>query len=152
SNSATSRWTGSPSTGPSTAPLLADPTHAGQRAATTDFATPGLAVRRVLSTLITVDDKTRIIDGVEPGGLEPPTPCLQSRCATNCAMAPGDAAWGRSGVRRAHSKVSVTSAQRSRSALSSVYLRHSRYPAPAARSRTRSFFMTFPLEWVRQWA
>ena len=25
---------------------------------------------------------------VEPGGLEPPTPCLQSRCATNCAMAP----------------------------------------------------------------
>src|SRR5690625_532376 len=26
---------------------------------------------------------------VEPTGLEPVTPCLQSRCATNCAMAPG---------------------------------------------------------------
>ena len=25
---------------------------------------------------------------VEPRGLEPRTPCLQSRCATNCAMAP----------------------------------------------------------------
>ncbi len=25
---------------------------------------------------------------VDPGGLEPPTPCLQSRCATNCAMGP----------------------------------------------------------------
>ena len=25
---------------------------------------------------------------VEPTGLEPVTPCLQSRCATNCAMAP----------------------------------------------------------------
>ena len=28
---------------------------------------------------------------VEPTGLEPVTPCLQSRCATNCAMAPGAA-------------------------------------------------------------
>src|SRR5690606_10407180 len=27
---------------------------------------------------------------VEPRGLEPLTPCLQSRCATNCAKAPGD--------------------------------------------------------------
>jgi hypothetical protein len=27
---------------------------------------------------------------VEPRGLEPLTPCLQSRCATNCAMAPGN--------------------------------------------------------------
>ena len=26
---------------------------------------------------------------VEPTGLEPVTPCLQSRCATNCAIAPG---------------------------------------------------------------
>jgi hypothetical protein len=25
---------------------------------------------------------------VEPTGLEPVTPCLQSKCATNCAMAP----------------------------------------------------------------
>lgn len=29
---------------------------------------------------------------VEPRGLEPLTPCLQSRCATNCAMAPS---WAR---------------------------------------------------------
>src|SRR5699024_8644310 len=29
---------------------------------------------------------------VEPTGLEPVTPCLQSRCATNCAMAPGGGA------------------------------------------------------------
>ena len=27
---------------------------------------------------------------MEPRGLEPLTPCLQSRCATNCAMAPSD--------------------------------------------------------------
>jgi hypothetical protein len=26
---------------------------------------------------------------VEPTGLEPVTPCLQSKCATYCAMAPG---------------------------------------------------------------
>lgn len=29
-----------------------------------------------------------LVRGVEPRGLEPLTPCLQSRCATNCAMAP----------------------------------------------------------------
>jgi hypothetical protein len=28
------------------------------------------------------------IHRVEPRGLEPLTPCLQSKCATNCAMAP----------------------------------------------------------------
>ena len=32
---------------------------------------------------------------VEPRGLEPLTPCLQSRCATNCAKAPGSAREGR---------------------------------------------------------
>src|SRR6188472_2022762 len=31
---------------------------------------------------------SRLITGVEPRGLEPLTPCLQSKCATNCAMAP----------------------------------------------------------------
>ena len=31
---------------------------------------------------------TRGLYSVEPRGLEPLTPCLQSRCATNCAMAP----------------------------------------------------------------
>ena len=35
---------------------------------------------------------------VEPRGLEPLTPCLQSRCATNCAMAPG---WPRGAGRSA---------------------------------------------------
>ena len=28
------------------------------------------------------------LHSVEPRGLEPLTPCLQSKCATNCAMAP----------------------------------------------------------------
>ncbi len=38
---------------------------------------------------------------VEPRGLEPLTPCLQSRCATNCAKAPGWCRrWCRHGVRR----------------------------------------------------
>jgi hypothetical protein len=31
---------------------------------------------------------SRLITAVEPRGLEPLTPCLQSKCATNCAMAP----------------------------------------------------------------
>jgi hypothetical protein len=63
---------------------------------------------------------------VEPRGLEPLTPCLQSRCATNCAMAPGDHPWRV--VRRdgAYSTVSVISAHRSRSARSSLTLRHAR--------------------------
>src|SRR5918994_3545496 len=34
---------------------------------------------------------------VEPRGLEPLTPCLQSRCATNCAMAPRGTSQGWSG-------------------------------------------------------
>ena len=29
-----------------------------------------------------------LVRGVELRGLEPLTPCLQSRCATNCAIAP----------------------------------------------------------------
>src|SRR5829696_578095 len=42
-----------------------------------DFRSPRSAENRV--------DKGKI---VEPRGLEPLTPCLQSKCATNCAMAP----------------------------------------------------------------
>ena len=34
-------------------------------------------------------DRKGPLTWVEPRGLEPLTPCLQSRCATNCAMAPG---------------------------------------------------------------
>lgn len=70
---------------------------------------------------------------VEPRGLEPLTPCLQSRCATNCAMAPGRTDLGTAGgdvlraeIRSRHSKVSVTSAQRSRSSRSSSSLRQTR--------------------------
>ena len=37
---------------------------------------------------------------VEPRGLEPLTPCLQSRCATNCAKAPGISTSTTGGVRR----------------------------------------------------
>jgi hypothetical protein len=37
---------------------------------------------------------SRDIGRVEPRGLEPLTPCLQSRCATNCAKAPsGEPVW-----------------------------------------------------------
>ena len=37
-----------------------------------------------------LDQFRRIQTGVELTGLEPVTPCLQSRCATNCAIAPGE--------------------------------------------------------------
>jgi hypothetical protein len=30
-----------------------------------------------------------LVKGVETMGLEPTTPCLQSRCTTNCATSPG---------------------------------------------------------------
>ena len=40
----------------------------------------------------TIDDGrgSNLVRGVDPRGLEPLTPCLQSRCATNCAMGPGE--------------------------------------------------------------
>ena len=86
---------------------------------------------------------------VEPRGLEPLTPCLQSRCATNCAMAPHAR-----GVRCVpdYLNVSVTSDQRSRSALSSVYLRQTAYPIPATASVNNSFFIRSPSSGIRQWA
>ena len=40
------------------------------------------------STNVPVGKGSSLVRGVEPTGLEPVTPCLQSRCATNCAMAP----------------------------------------------------------------
>ena len=63
---------------------------------------------------------------VEPRGLEPLTPCLQSRCATNCAKAPGEA-----GEVQLRLTASVASAQRACSALpsSSFFLA---YTTPAA--------------------
>ena len=39
-----------------------------------------------------------LVRGVEPTGLEPVTPCLQSRCATNCAKAPRAARSGRCAI------------------------------------------------------
>ena len=55
---------------------------------------------------------------VEPRGLEPLTPCLQSRCATNCAMAPEP----RSGQQETSGQAtsSVTAVHRSRSSRSSA--------------------------------
>ena len=54
---------------------------------------------------------------VEPRGLEPLTPCLQSRCATNCAMGPAEdkctprrptpTNWGFAGCRRTLSRLST---------------------------------------------
>ncbi len=40
------------------------------------------------STNVSVGKGSSLVRGVEPRGLEPLTPCLQSRCATNCAKAP----------------------------------------------------------------
>ena len=51
-----------------------------------------------------------LVRGVEPRGLEPLTLCLQSRCATNCAMAPGrpggrtDGRWYGTAVPRTNAK------------------------------------------------
>ena len=63
---------------------------------------------------------------VEPRGLEPLTPCLQSRCATNCAKAP--CVWSMNPRHRlCHpSRGSVISSQRSRSARSAAISRQMR--------------------------
>ncbi len=84
---------------------------------------------------------------VEPRGLEPLTPCLQSRCATNCAKAPGGPADGTGWwcVAQALWTVSVASAQSACSLrLSSIFFLTRTAPA-AARASSRSFFMTNPL-------
>jgi hypothetical protein len=78
---------------------------------------------------------------VEPRGLEPLTPSLQTRCATNCAKAP------RAVARPANQDlwtVSVASAQRACSVLPWSIFFFAR-TAPAAASRTTmSFFMQAP--------
>ena len=75
---------------------------------------------------------------VEATGLEPVTPCLQSRCAASCATPPGP------GDDRAvdHVTGSVTSAHRACSARSDCTLRHATAPAAATSTRTTSFFTT----------
>ena len=40
------------------------------------------------STNVSVGKGSSLVRGVELRGLEPLTPCLQSRCAANCAIAP----------------------------------------------------------------
>ncbi len=73
---------------------------------------------------------------VEPRGLEPLTPCLQSRCATNCAKAPRE---GRAAGQRLVT-ASVASAQLACSARpSSIFFFAASAPA-AARRMTTSFF------------
>src|SRR3954454_5528551 len=77
-------------------------------------------------------------------GLEPTTPCLQSRCATNCATPPGAAAaisWP-AGV--GPQTLSVASAQRSCSALSASSLRQTTKAPTPARVTARSFFTADP--------
>src|SRR4051812_12322441 len=53
--------------------------------ATSDREHTAYGIRPESTTTPPVRDEVVL---VEPRGLEPLTPCLQSRCATNCAMAP----------------------------------------------------------------
>ena len=71
---------------------------------------------------------------VEPRGLEPLTPCLQSRCATSCAKAP------REGWSQLRLTASVASAQRACSALLSSSFFFAITAPAAARAIRRSFF------------
>ena len=75
---------------------------------------------------------------VEPRGLEPLTPCLQSRCATNCAKAP--VRDERAGVGQLLTG-SVASAHRACSALDSSSLRLATKTPPTA-SRISTIFFT----------
>src|SRR5699024_7618398 len=79
--------------------------------------------------------RDRTQDDVEPRGLEPLTPCLQSRCATNCPTAP----------RRGRRQGSLSEACDHTSAgFWPLYLLYAK-PAPAARAaRIKSFFIPFP--------
>src|SRR4029079_14746979 len=81
----------------------------------------------------------RPLSRVEARGLEPLTPCLQSRCAASCATPPGCPVVDRA---PAHLTGSVTSAHRACSARSDCILRHTAAPAAAWTTRTNSFFTT----------
>src|SRR5699024_2312048 len=76
---------------------------------------------------------------VEPTGLEPVTPCLQSRCATNCAMAPGveQSVYSGSG--------SVTWCQVPRTAWSAATFRQTNTPAATTARRATTCFTTSSL-------
>ena len=57
----------------------------------TDLGTEADRSRRVPHRRLHADHYCPTTAKVELTGLEPVTPCLQSRCATNCAIAPGEA-------------------------------------------------------------
>ena len=79
----------------------------------------------------------RSLTWVETRGLEPLTPCLQSRCATNCATSPSGLSPDLTPVQRTES---VASAHRSCSAWSACILRQTaKTPAPAS-TAAMSFF------------
>src|SRR5690625_7417123 len=94
---------------------------------------PTTANTRVLSSARPY--RRRAEHDVEPRGLEPLTPCLQSRCATNCATAP------RHG--RCQESLSVACDHTS-AGFWPLYLLYAKN-APAARAdRLKSFFIPFP--------
>ena len=85
--------TGSPSPAPApptgcSAPTPTRPRSRGEVAAPRGRCTLAKACNR-WRDLAGRSRATGRADSVEPRGLEPLTPCLQSRCATNCAKAPG---------------------------------------------------------------
>ena len=96
---------------------------------------------------------------VEPRGLEPLTPCLQSRCATNCAMAPGVSTSrpaGRGGGDRWSGLVDVVGrlGPECLLVLALVDLLLREHAAGGGKRTRRSFFMVLPLEWMESawWA
>ena len=74
------------------------------------------------------------VGSVEPRGLEPLTPCLQSRCATNCAMAPS---WHSAGPVRPSGGPGRWRSRRCRSPGPTAPARRGSPRASCARSRHR---------------
>jgi hypothetical protein len=93
---------------------------------------------------------------VEARGLEPLTPCLQSRCATNCAMPPwGVQLWVPASVSLRPAGVSSESVAELQTALPRSFSRQARTPRTAATlaamatSRTTGFMMPPSPAWCR---
>lgn len=113
---------------------------------------------------VSTNDKGRLAPAsslVEPRGLEPLTPCLQSRCATNCAMAPSSRADTTTGDATRHTAVlqiiqlaglSVASAHRRASALLSLTdFATAAAPIAAAMSANSLRMDTSLIEWETGW-
>ena len=81
---------------------------------------------------------------VEPTGLEPVTPCLQSRCATNCAKAPCGGAGAAPGRQLAESSSAVAAAHSFWSAASCCNLLRTNTAPAAVAIRRRNFFVEPP--------